>query len=98
MRILGAYEDRRPARSVGGPATGPPRHRRRSPRPKGRYNLACKARLGLGNHPCNLGRTPRDLAWYIKAGRGEVSIIQSPIYTSGLARTRLDLPCNRPLT
>src|SRR4051812_47170573 len=32
----------------------------------------------------------------MKAGRGDISIIESTIHTSGLARTRLDFPCNCP--
>src|SRR3954463_3827386 len=71
-------------------------HRRRSPRLIRKVqNLPCEASLGLGNLVCKLRRTPRDLAQYIRARRGDVKIIQYTISNPSLVRTSLGLPCNR---
>ena len=44
---------------------------------------------------CNPRRTPRDLAYYIKATRGYVEIIQDKICNPSLVCTSLGLPSNR---
>ena len=63
MGLPGVPEDGRPTKMSPGPGLGPLCGTDVGVHDQyGRHNLAYKARLGLGNHLCNLGRTPRDLA------------------------------------
>src|SRR3954466_8403980 len=75
MSLPGVHEGRRPMKIRPQPTSW---YRRRSLQLARKVRRpAVRSKLGLGKNTCTRRGTPRDLAWYIRARRGDAKGIES---------------------